>query len=216
MIKTLKRKLTSNTGASLTFALLLFVVCAAIGSIVLTAGTVASGRLANKTEMDERYYRVVSAVDMLKKELNDKEVTIVRKRDMTSGVPVYSLTFDGNYSNDFLTQRTLELLASKKDDNAMFISEFYNAGGDDNTNNFKFNVVASAESKVDIETKVEYGNMTIDISSEVEDPTKDKRKYLVRMTFTPVISEVYSVDGKVETKRATIKWVLNNVEKVSS
>ena len=73
-------KMRSETGASLSIALLLFIVCAAIGAVVLTAGTAAGGRASRLAELDQRYYSVASAADLLAKELNNQKVTIVRKK----------------------------------------------------------------------------------------------------------------------------------------
>ena len=64
-MQAIKNKLRSRRGASLTFALLLFLVCAVIGSVVLTAGTAASGRMSQIAEMDQRYYSVHSAASLL-------------------------------------------------------------------------------------------------------------------------------------------------------
>ena len=61
----LKQKLKSQTGASITFALLLFLVCAVVGSAVLVAGTAAAGRMSKVAEMDQRYYAVNSAARLL-------------------------------------------------------------------------------------------------------------------------------------------------------
>lgn len=62
----MKRKLRSQTGASLILALFLFLICAVVGSVVLTAGTAASGRLSEISAMDQRYYAVTSAAEVLK------------------------------------------------------------------------------------------------------------------------------------------------------
>ena len=64
-MRTIKNKLNSQRGASLTFALLLFLVCAVVGSAVLVAGTAASGRMSRIAEMDQRYYSVNSAARLL-------------------------------------------------------------------------------------------------------------------------------------------------------
>ncbi len=60
-----KEKIASQAGASISYALLLFLVCAVTASIVLTAGTAASGRLSGYVDNDQRYYSVTSASDML-------------------------------------------------------------------------------------------------------------------------------------------------------
>ena len=60
------RKLKSENGASLSFALLLFLVCAVVGSVILTSGTAASGRLSRLRDMDARYYSVNSAAYLIR------------------------------------------------------------------------------------------------------------------------------------------------------
>ncbi len=72
-------KLRSDRGASLSFALLLFLVCTVIGSVVLAAGTASAGRMSQLGESDQRYYSVASAAQLLAKELTDKEVRIKRE-----------------------------------------------------------------------------------------------------------------------------------------
>ena len=58
-------KIRSNRGASLIFALLLFLVCTVIGSVVLAAGTASAGRMSKLGESDQRYYSVTSAAQLL-------------------------------------------------------------------------------------------------------------------------------------------------------
>ncbi len=77
--KGLRRKLASRRGAAITFALLLFLVCATVGVIVLVAGTTASGRLSKLSETDRRYYAVQSAAQLLREEIEGSSVTITRK-----------------------------------------------------------------------------------------------------------------------------------------
>lgn len=72
------RKLKSNAGASLSFALLLFLVCSVIGAVVLTAATADAGRAGKMAETDQRYYSVTSAGELLISKLCGKAVTIER------------------------------------------------------------------------------------------------------------------------------------------
>ncbi len=76
-LNSIKKKLTSQTGASITFALLLFLVCAVVSSVVLAAATAASGRISGSVSSDQRYYSVTSAVQLLKKNLDGKSTKIV-------------------------------------------------------------------------------------------------------------------------------------------
>ncbi len=74
----LRRKLASRRGASITFALLLFLVCTVIGVIVLVAGTASAGRFSRLSESDSRYYAVSSAAQLLRDEIRGREVTVTR------------------------------------------------------------------------------------------------------------------------------------------
>lgn len=68
-------KLSSRTGASITFALLLFLVCAALSAVILVAATTASGRMSSIAGTDQRYYSVTSAADLLRDELSGGTVS---------------------------------------------------------------------------------------------------------------------------------------------
>ena len=72
-------KLKSRSGASITYALLLFLVCAVVGSVVLIAGTAASGRLSRLPEMDQRYYSVTSAAGIIRDSFDGRSATIAER-----------------------------------------------------------------------------------------------------------------------------------------
>lgn len=84
----MKNKLKSQRGASLILALLLFLVCAVIGSIVLIAGTASAGRLSELTEADQRYYSVSSAAQVLAGAFTESEVVFIREYQYLDVTPV--------------------------------------------------------------------------------------------------------------------------------
>ena len=92
----LKQKLKSQIGASITFALLLFLVCAVVGSAVLVAGTAAAGRMSKVAEMDQRYYAVNSAAKLLVDLMERDEIRYQRKES----VPVNQSTGEGESGED--------------------------------------------------------------------------------------------------------------------
>ncbi len=92
----MKRKLRSQTGASLTFALLLFLVCAVVGSVVLVAGTAASGRLAGLADYEQRYYAVNSAAELLAEEITAGKTTVTMTRTETETGIVRTTLADGS------------------------------------------------------------------------------------------------------------------------
>ena len=91
------RKLKSCDGASLLIALLLFIVCAVVGIVVLTAATAAGGRAKNLTEIDQSYYNVASAVSLLSRELCGKKIEINRiiREDPGEDEKPYETTIGG-------------------------------------------------------------------------------------------------------------------------
>ncbi len=70
-------KLRSRNGASITFALLLFLVCAVLCSVIITTASAAAGRMASMAESDQRYYSVTSACEVLKELIDGKTVSVV-------------------------------------------------------------------------------------------------------------------------------------------
>ena len=77
----LRAKLTSQTGASITYALLLFLVCAVLSSVILVAATAAAGRIGNLAETDQRYYSVTSAAELVKNEITNKNISVIRRKN---------------------------------------------------------------------------------------------------------------------------------------
>lgn len=78
MRMTVFKKIRSRKGASITFALLAFLVCAVIGSVVLSAAIASSGRVSGLAEMDQRYYAVTSAAQLFSDALDGQSYTIER------------------------------------------------------------------------------------------------------------------------------------------
>ncbi len=93
----LKQKLTSQSGASITYALLLFLVCAVVSSIVLAAGTAASGRISGSVGNDQRYYSVTSAADMLIKYFDGVTIETQTTQTGTSTTDLGSPAIVNNY-----------------------------------------------------------------------------------------------------------------------
>lgn len=76
-----KRKLRSKTGASISFGLFLFLICAVISTTVLVAGTGAAGRMVGMSETEQRYYSVNSTAKMMQQLLEDKTATVIEFDD---------------------------------------------------------------------------------------------------------------------------------------
>lgn len=91
----IRAKLGSRKGATILFALFFFIVCAVIGSIVLTAATAAAGRMKDVREINKRYYAVNSAADVLAHELDKPEMkAVIKKEDVQTGAALEAGTFN--------------------------------------------------------------------------------------------------------------------------
>ena len=77
------KKLRSNDGATLLFALLFFVVCAVAGSIAMSSASGFTGSLVNVRDTDAEYYAVSSAAKYLIDALAGSEFTIADKKTET-------------------------------------------------------------------------------------------------------------------------------------
>ncbi len=104
----LKKKIRSQTGASLTFALLLFLVCAVVGSAVLVAGTAAAGRMSKIAEMDQRYYSVNSAARLLIELLEKDEIRVEAVESGSGEANTYYI------GDNIITASTLALEMAKQ------------------------------------------------------------------------------------------------------
>ena len=71
-----KRHSWGERGASMSFALFLFLICALLASIVLAATTAAAGRSVNMAERDKHYFNAVSAAEVLKSKV-ESEIVVV-------------------------------------------------------------------------------------------------------------------------------------------
>ena len=69
MRKGIRNKFISEDGASLAVALLLFLVCAVVGSVVLAGASASAGRLSQRRQLQQERYALQSAADMIRAQL---------------------------------------------------------------------------------------------------------------------------------------------------
>lgn len=86
-MRAIRKKMQSQRGASITFALLLFLVCAVLSAVIVVASTTAAGRMSRLPETDQRYFAVTSAAELLKDMIEGQKVSVVNKRVTDYTVP---------------------------------------------------------------------------------------------------------------------------------
>ena len=67
----MKKKLQSRSGASIVFALFIFLFCAFVGASILVIASTTTGELSDKQKNDQAYYTLTSLADYLSGELTD-------------------------------------------------------------------------------------------------------------------------------------------------
>ena len=216
----LKQKLKSQTGASITFALLLFLVCAVVGSVVLTAGTAAAGRMSELAKMDQRYYSVTSAAQLLRDTMDGKQVSVTQSFvTINGGTP----TQQGEKVLEGSDSPILKDAAEKLAETSVSESGL--------TSKWTLNTAENAELNVKIEeTLLPDGTMTMLISNAADNSSGGTSGpsyiYTLQMVFSADktesvdsrTKEQYSSDGLktktvTETKTTSITWRLNSIGK---
>ncbi len=212
----IRGKIRSQTGASLTFALLIFLVCAVVGSAVLVAGTAASGRMSKIAEMDQRYYSVNSAAKLLIELIDGKTVTIIETQpESGNGNAVYE--YD-EYDEDGYRKRVKSSFDSIVKEAAYYY--IIQIAPDDQsdrklitkTEDYRYvlNLSVGSITKAAVEIKEELkdnGTMVLNVqNSGITDP------YAMNLTFSP---DIKKTEDKQETQTVTtwkIAWNIQNAE----
>ncbi len=107
-------KLRSRKGASITFALLAFLVCAVISAVLLAAGMASAGRLSGLAEADQRYYAVTSAAqlfcDSLKADAQTTQIKRITVLDETDTYQYIAATKETWHTYDPTETPSLKIL----------------------------------------------------------------------------------------------------------
>ena len=196
-------KMSSQEGASITYALLLFLVCAVVSSVILAAGTAASGRISKVVENDQRYYAVTSAARLLKEEIEKWQVRVesmvLETGEGTSpiGNPKFKKrTNDQERWTDYSPNQSGAQVSPGETEQTILttdVAEYYAMRGDKPN----YNSPRLLEVGTEVGT---YDDLTASVSETVEDndlvtfqitcpatPTPDDTPYTVTMVFTPII-----------------------------
>ena len=194
-MRNVRRKLGSQAGASITFALLLFLVCAVISSVVIVAATAAGGRLSKLAEMDQRYYAVTSAAELLKHEIDGKTVIVTPGKD-AEGNTAYTVQYK---------EGTEDVGALLADASARLVS------GNTDAQTFALTATGIADAALDCTIAETVGAdrlLTFDISNT---GGAAGSIYRLRLVFTPNIrTSAPDADGSVKT---TLTWSFQSLKK---
>lgn len=226
----LKRKLNNQKGASITWALLIFLVCAVVGSVVLVAGTVAAGRMSKLAESDRRYYAVTSTAGFLRDALGQK-VTVDRTAYYTSSGVSYEIAFkdeSGNTLSDNILKELIKYLMEWKEpanspttDSSLFWEnkdsvkppETKELVTELTSGNPKISALLNDE-----KSKITVSKLELNDSGAFQLTVSSEDGYSLLLNFdlvrTVAVSEAPGTSGTdTVTKTDTFQWILKEVKK---
>lgn len=232
-------KLHSERGASLLLALVLFLICAVMGSVVLAAASTSSQAYFS-AEADRRYYALTSAAELLRQEI---EGTTVRVRYTPAGADAesdpasidwYTVAADGSESDgasDFAKALAVAAIYNTNDSDAVS----WVSGASEYTLNSDFTVHAwqdnnggSAEeigtllvlASVEKETGAKERTMTITLKNAEKkdtgggitiDTASDAGQLCITCT-ADILKEKITLDGK-DVVTYTVVWSFSDVSR---
>ena len=201
-MKSVRKKLRENRGASMIFALFVLIICVVVAVIVLRAQSASVGRTSEAVHNDRRYYSVSSAADLLKEKIDGQSICLSRTEttvitsvsgylstaegsELTSGPDRSSVTtgdsvrFDGKNGpvatrNSILATEAMDLYDGVASAERSLNITISSSGGEDLSG---ANVSGTLSSDPE-------GNLTVLISSG-----ETGRQYRIRMTFTAEIED---------------------------
>lgn len=223
----MKNKIKSQRGASITFALLLFLVCSVVSIVVVIAGSAAAGRMSERAETDQRYYAVTSAVELLCDDFKGKTVKVEYSKE--AGTDIASLTesafevadINGNAGNvsvypvvAAVSKKLAMMIAGLSPDN-----EDYNLEVTGATAGSALNCIITEVVKPD-------GRVVFQVSNTVDEKAAKKNIYTLQVVFNANISQStsqyklqYTDDDGNNTQKTmerfttTLIWSVNSIEK---
>lgn len=218
----IKNKLGSRRGASITFALLLFLVCAVVSSVVVVAASTASGRMSKMAEMDQRYYAVTSAAELLCDDIDGKRVTVVYAATDDTGEKQATATrvedmkklnagkpeIVGNDASSITNRAAIvadaaeKLFAARNGSTVDLEPPAWKLTSPD---------MAALECKI-VETIQKDGKLVFEISNSAGEDA-NAQIYILQTVFSANIKDV-GMDSGTNAKKAEITWKLETIKKV--
>ncbi len=188
-LNTAGEKIRSKSGASITFALLLFLVCAILSAVILVVGTTSAGRMSGLAETDQRYYTVNSAAQLITDGLDGKTISMFKIGDKYYRFykPMNKVTeSDITTANEVTVGENSEIRASSFSD---CVLNAYFAGS--TTETFHLNY-AEAGDDIDknVTAKMTANTDTADTVFEISN-TNGKHKYTLLLTFSTDVRHNY-------------------------
>ena len=189
-MRTIKAKLRSRRGASITFALLLFLVCAIISSVVIVAASTVGGRMSGLREMDQRYYGATTAARTLQGIFDGQSVEV---------------TYDPTGAADPTTPDDINgILADASKAIVLNNSELQ-------TKHWDINNGSATDYACTVDARLSGGLLCFDILAKGPKEKNNDGTYKLSILFTPNLKKPET--SGTGLAKATVSWKLNSLSK---
>lgn len=175
----LRNKIRSKSGATILLALLFFLLCAMAGSIVLSAGSAAAGRISGLAESEQAFYSVSSAAQVLREEIEGQEFQYTVETVDGVSTKAYPLS-PGGQLHKLLVDATQKI---------------FNDEADSYTDTLTINPSNEGNKKIIGQVTGEF-TMDADYSITIVFRMENSEKYLCRLTVKALIHKTDSVYEK--------------------
>ena len=206
-MRQLKTKLRSRRGASITFALLLFLVCAVISTVVIVAASTAGGRMSGMRETDERYYAATEAARKLQSIFEETQKTTVGAVVVSYSKSADTYTIADAVKFEKGTDSVNDLLAAAS--KAVVSNSLTGTA----TSLAALDTIKSEDEKYTgvITPKLNNGLLNFEISATGPSGGKNSGTYKLIIAFTPTLKMPDM--GSATSATATVSWSLNSLSK---
>ncbi|WP_419023412.1 hypothetical protein [Emergencia sp.] len=163
----LRNRIRSNSGATILLALLFFLLCAMAGSIILSAGSAAAGRISGLKESEQAFYSVTSAAQVMRDEIEGQEFQAYTE---DGGKPIYTVEPDSK-----IAKILMSAVKAVYEDNQSKVEETFTIRPQDSQKNVLGTVTANLI-------------MTDDYKIEITFNIESSEKYVCRLTAKAIVN----------------------------
>lgn len=173
----LRNRIRSNSGATILLALLFFLLCAMAGSIILSAGSAAAGRISGLKESEQAFYSVTSAAQVMRDEIEGQEFQ------------AYTETREGGSPSTPVYEKQPEAVGMGKILNDAF-EAIYKNGDKEVKDTLQIKPPSTYDSVMG--TVTANFVMTDDYKIEITFSVGDSEKYICKLTAKAIVNISYS------------------------
>ncbi len=174
----LRNRIRSNSGATILLALLFFLLCAMAGSIILSAGSAAAGRISGLKESEQAFYSVTSAAQVVRDEIEGQEFQ------------AYTETIDGGSPS---TPVYVKQPTQKDNGLAAILNAAFDAIYKDGAKKAEDTLKITPPSPYDVVMGTVTANfvMTDDYKIEITFRMENSEKYICKLTAKAIVNRSY-------------------------